>query len=94
MLSKSCLDLLPKELKHEFERRKNSLDEMWEGVGSRSDKIYNDWNKEGCEKRMELERGWLHQLENDEAWDTGVKGTESDLWEYFTMIMDPSWVEK
>ncbi|KAF2794226.1 hypothetical protein K505DRAFT_374775 [Melanomma pulvis-pyrius CBS 109.77] len=91
-LTKSGFDILPTALQHIFEERKNSLERESEAVGRKFRKIYNDWNEEGGKKRKELERGWIYQLENDEAWYTGTKGTESKLWEWFTTVMDPTWV--
>lgn len=91
LIMKSRFDILPSALQYIFEERKNNLEQEGKAVGRKSGKIYNDWNEEGGEKR-ELERGWIYQLENDEAWDTGMKGTESELWERFITIMDPTWV--
>ncbi|KAF2009782.1 hypothetical protein BU24DRAFT_82090 [Aaosphaeria arxii CBS 175.79] len=80
-------EILPSTLPHVFEERKNSL---IKGRGARLRefrKIHNDWNEEGGKKRQELERGWIHQLDNDETWNTGVKGEDSKLWENFIWMM-------
>jgi hypothetical protein len=92
LMMKSRFDILPNALQRIFEQRKNSLEQEEEAVGMKLRDIYSDWNEEEGKKRRELERGWIYQLENDKAWDTGIKGTESELWERFTTIMDPTWV--
>ncbi|KAF1959626.1 hypothetical protein CC80DRAFT_590831 [Byssothecium circinans] len=92
LIVKSRFDILPNALQPIFEERKNNLEQEGKAAKWKSGKIYKDWNEEGGEKRRELERGWIYQLENDEAWDTGGKGTESKLWKWFTTVMDPTWV--
>lgn len=83
--------ILPHVLQHDFEERKNNLTKEVEAGRRKFRKIFHDWNEEGGEKRRELERGWIHQLDNDEAWNTGVKGADSELWERFNDMMDPTW---
>lgn len=83
--------ILPRALQHDFEERKNNLTKEVEARRRKFRKIFNDWNEEGGKKRRELERGWIHQLDNDEAWNTGVKGADSELWERFNDMMDPTW---
>lgn len=83
--------MLPRALQHEFEERKNNLTKEMEARRRKFRKIFDNWNEEGGEKRRELERGWIHQLDNDEAWNTGVKGADSELWERFNTIMDTAW---
>lgn len=92
LIMNSRFDILPNALQYVFEERKNNLEQEVEAVRRKWGKIYNDWNEEGGEKRRELERGWIYQLENDVAWDTGMKGTESELWLRFSTVMDPTWV--
>jgi hypothetical protein len=92
MITESQFDILPNALQCIFEERKNNLEQERKAVGTKLRKICNDWNEEEGEKRREIERGWIYQLENDEAWDTGTKGTESELWKWFTTVMDPTWV--
>jgi hypothetical protein len=78
-------DILPNALQDIFKNRENSLDQEAKAVGRKLSKIFDDWNKKGDEKRRELQREWIYQLENDEAWDTGTKGRESEIWSQFTM---------
>lgn len=66
--------ILPHVLQHDFEERKSNLIKEIEAGRRKFREIFNDWNEEGGEKRRELERGWIHQLDNDEAWNVGVKG--------------------
>jgi hypothetical protein len=80
-------EILPRPLQHHFEERKNKLTKEVEARRIKFRTICNDWNKEGGKKRRELERGWIHQLDN-EAWNTGVTGTDSELWERFNNMMD------
>jgi hypothetical protein len=83
--------ILPRALQHNFEERKNNLIKEVEARRRKFRKISNDWNEEGGKKRRELERGWIHQLDNDEVWNTGVKGADSELWELFNNMMDLTW---
>jgi hypothetical protein len=92
LVLKSQFDILPTALRSRFEERKNSLEQEVEAARRKWAEIYDSWNEEGGEKRRELERGWIHQLENDKAWETEAKGAESKLWRQFTMYMDPTWV--
>jgi hypothetical protein len=82
--------ILPWVLQHDFEERKNNLTTEMEARIREFRKIFNDWNEDGGEKRRELERGWIHQLDNDEAWNTGVKAADSEIWERFNIMMDPT----
>ncbi|RYO12738.1 hypothetical protein AA0111_g12480 [Alternaria arborescens] len=83
--------ILPRALQHSFEERKNNLMKEVEARRKKFRRIFNDWNEEGGKKRRELERGWIHQLDNDEVWNTGMKGADSELWELFKDMMDPTW---
>jgi hypothetical protein len=82
--------ILPRALQENFEERKNSLTREVEARRRKYRKIFKDWNEDGGKKRREIERSWIHQLDNDEAWNTGVKGADSELWERFKSIMDPT----
>lgn len=84
-------EMLPHALQHGVEERKNKLIKEAETRRTKFRKLFKDWNEEGGEKRREIERGWIHQLDNDEAWSTGVKGTDSELWERYQAYMDPTW---
>ena len=80
--------ILPNALQHILDERKNNLKQEREAVWRKLRKIKNDWNEAEGEKRRELERGWIYQLENDEAWDTGMKGSESVLRELIAMVLN------
>ena len=85
------LNILPDKLRSVFEAYKSDLQRTGEEIGRKSKRMYDEWNEEGGEKRREMESGWVHQLENDEAWDTGQEARDSKLWKEFSMVMDPTW---
>lgn len=68
--------ILPEELRCLFEERERSLRKKEEELSSEWMRVYSECNREGDEKRMEMESKWMEQLENDEAWDTGEKPRE------------------
>ncbi|KAF2465802.1 uncharacterized protein BDR25DRAFT_345960 [Lindgomyces ingoldianus] len=84
-------DILPNKLRDAFERHESDLERKREEVAGESRRMFNEWNEEGGEKRRDIERGWMDQLENEEAWDTGTEARESELWKFFTMVMNPTW---
>ncbi|KAH9879752.1 hypothetical protein J1614_001775 [Plenodomus biglobosus] len=74
-------EILPHELQHGFKERKHNLEKEAEANSRKFAKIFNDWNEVGGEKRRKLERAWIHQLDNDEAWNTQtvISGNDSNL---------------
>lgn len=49
------------------------------------------WNEREGHKQKEIERGWMEQLDNDKAWNTGKTARESKLWTHFSQQMSPEW---
>jgi hypothetical protein len=84
-------EILPRALQLDFEERKYKLKKEVEARRRKFRTIFNIWNEEGGEQRLDLERGWIYQLDNDEAWSTGVKGVDSKLWKRFNDMMDSTW---
>ncbi|KAH7111812.1 hypothetical protein B0J11DRAFT_598455 [Dendryphion nanum] len=90
-ITQKRFEILPTELIEVFKGHERGLEVKGKELAEKTSRMYNKWNKEGAEERRNMEREWINQLENDEAWDTGTAARESTLWEYFTMIMDPTW---
>jgi hypothetical protein len=84
--------LLPNELRAVFEEKENALEARREKIIKRYKEMFEDWNEEGGQRRRKTERGWIEQLENDAAWDTGEKARESKLWRELLQQMSPIWV--
>jgi hypothetical protein len=84
-------DILPDETRAVFENRARALEQSLEDIATWYKKIRNKWNEEWGKNQGEIERGWMEQLDNEEAWYTGEKGSESKLWRQFVMRMSPTW---
>ncbi|KAF2014164.1 hypothetical protein BU24DRAFT_423200 [Aaosphaeria arxii CBS 175.79] len=91
ILLRPVLQSLPRALQQDFEERKNNVIEGFEAEKGKLKKLFSDWNEEGGKKQRELERGFIHQLDNDEAWNTGVHVYNSALLREFRDMMDPRW---
>jgi hypothetical protein len=85
-------DILPDNLRGVFERHKNELERKSKMLNMEAKRMHAAWNKEGNEKREEMKRGWINQLENDEAWKTAQEARESGFLEYFSMMIGRTWV--
>jgi hypothetical protein len=79
--------ILPKELKVEFEEFEKAVDRKGDEIRRISNDIRDNW-KQGGRKQREIERGWMEQLENDVAWNTGTTPNESRLWRNFVREME------
>ncbi|KAF2185367.1 hypothetical protein K469DRAFT_708149 [Zopfia rhizophila CBS 207.26] len=80
--------ILPDELRVVFEERERALEGNKEEINTQLWKTIDEWNEEGGEKRRQMEREWMEQLENDEAWNTGKTARESGLWREFLLQME------
>jgi hypothetical protein len=80
--------MLPQGRREEFEARARVLKRRREEVEQRGREIVDEWNKGGKGKQKEIEDKWIEQLESDRAWDTGKKGSKSQLWEEFWQEMN------
>ncbi|KAF2007378.1 hypothetical protein P154DRAFT_118594 [Amniculicola lignicola CBS 123094] len=80
--------ILPDELRVVFEERERVLEGHEKEVGTQLRKRINEWNEEGVEKQRQIEREWMEQLENDEAWNMGKTARESRLWREFVEQME------
>jgi hypothetical protein len=87
----SEFDILPTETRAVFKNRARALEQCLEDINTRYNKIRDEWHKEEGKNQGEIERGWIEQLDNEEAWYTGEKGSESRLWRQFVMTMSPTW---
>jgi hypothetical protein len=90
LITGTKLDILPKELRDRFERRKSALESMYKELDKDIGRIYAEWNEEGTKKREYVKSEWINYLQNDKEWgSTSQNVTESKIWEYFTRRMDP-----
>lgn len=83
------MEILPDSLRVAFTAKADALKEEKEQVDKHYRRLFSDWNEQGEQRRKELERGWMIQLETDEAWKTGKKARESRLWAEFLEQMTP-----
>jgi hypothetical protein len=82
------LNIIPESLQGIFDRHMNDTERKGKELFKRFRSLYDAWNEEGGEKRREMENGWIDQLENDEAWNTGQDAKENERFQYFTMLME------
>lgn len=85
------LELVPDRLKAAFEERRMNLEREDEETARQYKSAKAAWNEEEGHKQKEIERGWIEQLNNDKAWDTGKTARESKLWTHFSQQMSPEW---
>lgn len=85
------LELAPAMLRGAFEQRQMKVAKEDEDTGRQYRDTKAAWNEEGGHKQREMERGWIEQLHNDRAWDTGKTARKSTLWTHFVQRMSPSW---
>ncbi|CAI6342554.1 unnamed protein product [Periconia digitata] len=83
------LDFLPDDLRKEFEERYKELNRQREEVIKHREQTIKAWVKGDSEKRGQIQREWVHQIDHDEKCYTGKKGVESILWYSFMQLM--SW---
>ena len=72
-------DFLPDKLRGVFDRHKSDLEKEREEVRRKMKRMRDEWNEGGGEKRGQMEIDWIHQLENDEAWDTGQEARQQAM---------------
>ncbi|KAH6876245.1 hypothetical protein BKA58DRAFT_381281 [Alternaria rosae] len=82
------MDILPDKLKVAFAEKATTLEKELEQIDKLYKELSKDWNEEDGQRQRELERGWMTQLEVDEAWETGKNPRESRLWAEFLEQMD------
>lgn len=73
---------LPGELRVVFEERTKILDKGKKELERQVERMGDEWNR-SKKDRQKIERGWMEQLENDGAWDTGKVASNSKLWQEF-----------
>jgi len=82
--------ILPDKLKAVFEERERTLEGKYEDSRVWIGGVQKEWNEAGSAKRRQVKRGWVKQLKNDKAWDTGTTAKESGLWREFLQQIQPS----
>ncbi|PVH92301.1 hypothetical protein DM02DRAFT_605517 [Periconia macrospinosa] len=80
---KRLVEALPCALKVGFKNRMHALEAKAKEIDAQYKRIGDEWNEKDGLRRRDMERSWMEQLENDEAWSTGNAARESPLWTEF-----------
>ncbi|OAL01836.1 hypothetical protein IQ06DRAFT_292641 [Phaeosphaeriaceae sp. SRC1lsM3a] len=75
--------ILPESLRVQFREREMELERRNARIYQQARDLRDEWRLGTEERRREIKRLWLEQLSHDEAWETGTKAEESELWKDF-----------
>lgn len=85
------MPFLPDELRAAFEEKVNFLDETLDKIRRQYDRLREDFYEQDGQKRIEIRRRWMHQLQDDALWNTGENAEESRLWQTFRQSLTGDW---
>ncbi|KAF2829530.1 hypothetical protein CC86DRAFT_368526 [Ophiobolus disseminans] len=86
--TKDRFSMLPQQLRVEFEKREKALVTKEDEIRRVYTELRDDWREGGGRKQREMKHGWMEQLEQDGAWNTGTAPEESRLWREFLRDME------
>ena len=81
--------LLPQAIRGEFEERGAMLAEKGLKIRQDFEKIRDEWKAEGKERQRQIQRSWIEQLKEEQAWETDNELCKrSQVWQDFWQEMD------
>lgn len=81
--------MFPDEIKERLGNRAERIQKSGEEARVRFNAIRDEWNNAGMDKRTEIERVWVEQL--NAMWGIKMSAGESKLWTDFVEWTSPSW---